>query len=776
MSEGIVFQVETSRVLQILTSEIYDSPLALLRENVQNAYDAVRMRFAPSGPLADGGRIDVTIGNGTISITDNGVGMDENVLRQNFWKAGSSGKNSDDARKAGVVGTFGIGAMANFGVCTKLVVETRTEAGGEVLRSTAELASLRIAEECISLERLQIDRPIGTTVTAYLMPDRPISLEQAKKYLVPYVGTLQVPVFLNGENISGNTLESQLPLANRQFTKLGSRSLKNNLCSGDFDVAADSNGQVLIHASGITLSGVPIEGSLVLSQSGQQLMGLRSYFGLAPIPPIGVYQLGGVANLSFLKPTAGREALSRESIEQVTRLVALAEWAASYVLSETDLADKNNAFLQWIITNNQYALAKNVSVLVRPDESDVPLAKLTEVIGARAAHYYLGSDAQIVRTFANEGTCLLSIAQSNPRRAVQLNYLTNVLKIPQVPDSVQVVRTYGPQDLSSKEVSVLVRVASILRDDYLISDAEPVLADISHNVLIYPQKRGEQLRIYIARSSPFLPNLIAFYDRAYELFTQFMKDFVRVQIYPRIQEFVPSSTRDGVEALRKILERNRELYRYEETEIGDFEGVLGEYLKGDMTFTQMLKESQSRARPYTQTVSSNQVGSVENEVPGVVDSPVAPTEEQGTELAASPPIIRDSVTSSMKILTTSEKYPQLNGFTMLLGLSDRLYRTEAEFFHNPHTTRILWGGHRIVYIFTEVTGRLNLYYDIELRKPIDQSKAGGGMFRTTTLITKNRIFVPVPEALEEEFKVATGAKEFFVRFDVLSSPESPGEG
>jgi hypothetical protein len=82
----------------------------------------------------------------------------------------------------------------------------------------------------------------------------------------------------------------------------------------------------------------------------------------------------------------------------------------------------------------------------------------------------------------------------------------------------------------------------------------------------------------------------------------------------------------------------------------------------------------------------------------------------------------------------------------------------------------LWGGHRVVYIFTEVTGRLNLYYDIELRKPIDLSRAGGGMFRTTTLITNNRIFVPVPEGLQEEFKVGTGPKEFFVRFDVLSSP------
>ena len=62
MSDGIVFQVETTRVLQILTREIYDSSLALIRENLQNAYDAVRMRFASSGTLADGGRIDINVG------------------------------------------------------------------------------------------------------------------------------------------------------------------------------------------------------------------------------------------------------------------------------------------------------------------------------------------------------------------------------------------------------------------------------------------------------------------------------------------------------------------------------------------------------------------------------------------------------------------------------------------------------------------------------------------------------------------------------------------
>ena len=34
MSGGIVFQVETTRILQIIAKEIYDSPLALLRENL----------------------------------------------------------------------------------------------------------------------------------------------------------------------------------------------------------------------------------------------------------------------------------------------------------------------------------------------------------------------------------------------------------------------------------------------------------------------------------------------------------------------------------------------------------------------------------------------------------------------------------------------------------------------------------------------------------------------------------------------------------------------
>ena len=52
--ERIAFDVETSRILQDLSVEIYNWPKAFLRENVQNAYDAILMRCTEQGlPLAE---------------------------------------------------------------------------------------------------------------------------------------------------------------------------------------------------------------------------------------------------------------------------------------------------------------------------------------------------------------------------------------------------------------------------------------------------------------------------------------------------------------------------------------------------------------------------------------------------------------------------------------------------------------------------------------------------------------------------------------------------
>lgn len=770
MTSGIVFQMEAGRVLQLLAREIYDSPMALLRENVQNAYDAVRMRFVSGGTLEANGRIDIRINDREVIISDNGIGMTEEVLRNNFWKAGSSGKHSEEARKAGVIGTFGIGAMANFGVATELIVETRGQGTEGTLRSVARRETLKLAEECISLERLEANRDVGTTVTAILDEANPISSAQAANYLEPYVSVLPVRVFLNGDLISRRPLESRLALQGRQFTDLATVVVRDDFVEGRFTVSVDPNGQVLARVDELALGGMSLDGEMVLLQAGGQLMGLRSYFGLAPVPAIGHYQFGGLANLSFLQPTAGREAITRESIDQVTRILTLTERASSEVLASTPWADKNNAFLNWVNAHARYDLVTNVSIRVYPDATEIKLGEIPELKGSRTTHYYTGTDPHIIATFANESSWLMQIAQHNPRRSVQLHYVSQILNIAAVPDTATVTRVFSPRELTIAEASILIRIASILRDDYLIADAEVNLAHISHGVTVLALRDGDVLQVYLARNSSLLPPLIEFYDKAYEIFTQFMKDFVRVHIYPRIQQFVPSSTKEGVDALRELLERNRELYRYDEAELGELEGVLGDLLTGEASFAETLRKSRARARVQTQRVSADQVGSIEAVVPDVVTSPVVPIESnESLELSPQPPILREDILSSMKVLSTSTRYPQLNNFTLLLGLSDRLMRAEAPFFHVPHTTRVLWGGHRIIYIFTDASERLSMYYDIELRNPIDQLSAGGGPIPTTTLITKTRIFVPVPDQLVGQFEVSRGAREFFVRFDVLSS-------
>ncbi len=769
---GIVFQVDTQRVLKILANEIYDSPLAMLRENLQNAYDAVRMRFSPDGTLTPGGEIRVTISDRSVAIADNGIGMSEETLRENFWKAGSSGKRSERARAAGVVGTFGIGAMANFGVCKKLIVETRADGQEKVLQSAAELETLTIGEECITFSENNPTRDIGTTVTAILDDTSTISVSEARDYLKPYVRMLPVPVLLNDEIISGGNLDSFYQ-EGRSFSQINKTTLGDGKISADFSISVDSNAQVLVLVADIKVDGLSIEGSMALLQGGGQLMGLRSFFGLAPIPVAGHYQFGGFANLSFLHPTAGREALSRESIEQVNRLINFAEKAASEAIAVMGIADRSNALLSWIVANSRYDLASKITISSHPGQNNIPLADLKNSLNDKKYLYYTGTVQSIVNTFANETCTVVQISQNNPRRRVQLHYVTEILKIQQVPTSAQIIKIFQGVDLNFAEASVLLKVASILRDDYLISDIEVQLAEISHNVTVLADKVGERVVLSIARSSPAISPLLGVYDSAFSLFSQFMKDYVRINIYPSIQQYVPSSTKGGVDALRKLLLKSREVYRYEEADRGDIENILGDYLSGESSFAKILNVARSKSTPQTQRVSAEQVGRIETELPGIAESPVQIAQpnpsltDEGYN--ASPPIIRDTVASGMKILTTSEHYPLLNNFTMFLGVSDKLMTSEAEFFNRPHTTRIIWGGHRVVYIFTEETETLSLYYDIELKGQIQRSKTGGGMFPTTTLITSGRIFIPIPDIISEDFQVASTPKEFFVRFDILSA-------
>lgn len=774
-SAKIKFQVETRRILEILSSEIYDSPYALLRENIQNAYDAILMRKALQQDEWDINEaiISVTISNSEIVIIDNGIGMNEDVLRNNYWKAGSSGKKTDLANKAGVIGTFGIGAMANFGICTRLQVETRAVGSGHTLISSVDREQVSLSEECIDLEVIEDERAPGTRIIATLEQGKPLNLSQAIQYLESYVKYIPVRIIVNGQCISQKDYRSELVRNYESLIRCNKQTIASGYYYCDIQVLFDASGNSVVELTNVKVNNTSITGEVFLVQGAGFMMGLRSYFGLAPVPIGQYYRLGGIVNLSMLQPTAGREALSRDSIAHINQLIILAEKAISENIAMMELADRNTQFINYIASHNRLDLAQNITIQVEPGDIRTNLGQIETCYKGRNIFYYTGTDKSIIQMYGSGENILLLVSQSNPRRQLQLNYLTNKLKVQAVSDDVKVLKTYSKSDISYEEAAFIIRLSIVLNDDYMLNNTEISYADISHGIPYIVQNQNGIINIHLARNSSTIMPVLECYKTAREVFDGFVKDFVRVHLYPRLSSYVPSSTREGADALQKLLLKNRELYKYEVDDFGKLELLMSEYIAGDTPFSEVLKNSKAINNSQAVSVNRDQIGSVEHEIPDILSSPVSPSFTTGDspnnqEYMPIPAIKRLEAITKMKILTVDGQHSQLNGFNMFLALSDKLFNREGDFFLAPHTSKVIWGSHRVVYIFTHASSLLTLYYDIELREPIIETTAGGSTFPSTTIITKNRIFIPIPQQLVSSFRISEGSKEFYVRYDIIT--------
>lgn len=762
----IAFQVDTSRVLEILSKQIYDSPYAMARENVQNAYDAVLMRAnREQKPLSEY-RIVIMAQPDQITISDQGIGMTEEVLRENFWRAGSSGKNNDAARAAGVIGTFGIGAMANFGVCDRLQIDTRSIDQATGIRTFALKSQLSIGQDCISLEHLDSSIEVGTKLTAQISPTAPINVQALRNYLAPFVQFLTVPVWLNGELLSQHDVRSAAGIG-VSWRVLVTKQLNSGRFAFEACVLADGK-QVAVIIDKLVIDGKASPGGAWLRHGVGQVMGLRSRFGLAPIPLPSHYQLGGFADLPFLLPTAGREALTRESIQEATQLISPIEFALTDALKDTDLADALQAFQQYILQIGRIDWAGRVSIQLSPGDQRMELGKLRDNHPGVELHWYTGTDADQINAFASEDSPLIRVSQTNPRREVQQRYLRDVLRLPEVPNVVSIVESYAPRDLSFDEVTLMLAIARVLRVDYLIDDIDLQWVKLSHSVPMLAEMAAEKLTLKISRTWSAVQAVLQVIASTPEVADGMTRDFVRVHIYDRIKAFVPSSQRAGLDALQKTLARRRELYRLEVDDKGELEPLLAEYLAGHVQFTEVLNAATRVSAGHTQRVSSDAVGTVENALNDVVNGAVAP---QAVPVISAPepgsPILRTDTELKERLLTTGREIPQLNNHRVFLALSDRLFQLEKEFFTFPHSTQVAWAGRRIVFLFGLSHSAENLYYDIELRGARSAGAAGGTPLITTTIVTKNRIFIPIPAALVDCFTVATDPVEFYVRFDRL---------
>ena len=770
MEENIKFNIKLDRVLEVLCSQIYDSPLALLRENVQNAYDAILMRRYIDNSGAFKPQIIITIGVHQLTISDNGIGMNSESLKKHFWTAGSSGKNNNEARAAGVVGTFGIGAMANFGVCSELKVISKAYGETKTVTSYVKKSELSLEQDCIHIVDNSDDREdYGTTIIAILENGFKINEADAQNYLTPYVKYIPIPVIMNGKIISLTPVTLTI---DRDKSETEQDRWQEPSLSFNYRLAFNKHSNVLpqILIEDIILNGVAQKGFVCLKASEPTLYGLRNYFGLAPVPVSSAFNFGGIVNLESLAPTAGREAVSRDSIKTVALLVRKADYLVAKAIAYNDVADQSRSLLLYIRNTKNYDLAKNIQITVCGADYRMKLGDVAPIVNGKEVNYYEGRDKQIQNNHSDENHILLIPADDSVRRQVQISVLKKK-GIKSIPDKID-IKAYSQRELTISEISIATKIKTVLENDYLMTDATVKFAQISHNLANTVQNENGKVIVYLSRTSSEISYLAEIYNNNYSLFEPMIKDFVRTKLYIKFAQYVPSSTRDGAEALYNILQRKRELYTIEYSELGEMESVMKDYLDGKIPYKDVLKAATTIKNKQTQSVTSKQVGDINEVMPSGTIVPRIHKQEvedrSKIALEALPPILRLDIDTKFKVLHSDEKNHSLSGYNTFLSLSDRMFRENYEFFLQPHTTRIIWSLHKIIYIFTHASSNLTLYYDIDLTKKLEGDATGGRMIMTSTIVTKERIFIPVIPEMDNYFNIKEGQLKFSVRFDSVT--------
>ena len=758
----IAYRVEFSRILELLSEQIYQSPLALVRENTQNAFDAIRMREALGQEFDP--EIEVTIDADSVTVRDNGIGMTAHEIETSYWYAGQSGKNTDAARAAGVVGTFGIGAMANFGVADWLSVESESATVSERTTSSVRKSELSTDTESISVKPIAPTGKPGTIVVAYLSPAITMSVQEARNYIHDFVEFVDIPVFFNGEKISGSSHRDALPSERHAWLEYRPAMEIEGMLTGDLRLLGMASGELRVIVENIQSgTGLGRPGAIVLQQGRNAIRTLRSGFGLATVAIQSVYQWGGVVDLPFLKPTAGREALDDSSNQFLQQIVSHLDNYISPIASDHAESFSNDGFLRWIVSRRQFQLCGQLTVTLRPSLQE---ETLSSIVDRENVQYYSGRDESVIQTYASEDTPLIVLARRAPRRNCELGYL-DVRGVNEIDTTPRVDEDFPMESLSFPHTALAVRLTRILEEDYFLR-TDIRFGSITGGLPLLVTDKNDPIVIFLDPHSSNVAPLLSLYSDDYNAFTPFVKDFVRSLIFPRIRNLVRSSTREGAEALLRHLRSNREWFEYELDDRADLEDIFVELHAGRMSVIEATRRMAARERSVLEVSGARAVPllSVVREIPeespsGGLPDPYGPQ----------PSIDRREEETNALILTSDVP---VNGYTCFLSISDKVQSEKGGFFLQPHATEVVWGGRKVIFIFQHHSGRFGLYYDILCPGLVGQ-ESGGGPRVTSTILTKGRTFIPIPEELVEDFLPrANERKRLEVRGDILYLGEHVG--
>lgn len=132
------FKAESKKLLDMMINSIYTNPEIFLRELISNASDAIDKLYYRSLTDKDvkvkKDKLEIRVipnkEERTISIIDNGIGMDKEELEDNLGTIAKSGselfkENNEMKKDISIIGQFGVGFYSAFMVAKKVVVNSK---------------------------------------------------------------------------------------------------------------------------------------------------------------------------------------------------------------------------------------------------------------------------------------------------------------------------------------------------------------------------------------------------------------------------------------------------------------------------------------------------------------------------------------------------------------------------------------------------------------------------------------------------------------------------
>ena len=183
------FKSESKRLLDLMINSIYTNKEIFLRELISNASDAMDKLYYQSltdnNIKIDKDNFDIFLlfdeKKRTLTISDKGIGMDEEELENNLGTIAKSGslafkEENPNQNDVDIIGQFGVGFYASFMVSDKVTVHTKKLNGEGYLWTSTGLDGYTIEKK---------DKEnVGTTITLHLKEDT--EDEKYSDYLTEY--------------------------------------------------------------------------------------------------------------------------------------------------------------------------------------------------------------------------------------------------------------------------------------------------------------------------------------------------------------------------------------------------------------------------------------------------------------------------------------------------------------------------------------------------------------------------------------------------------------